>query len=109
MQYAPLTAALAWRCRMATAAKGYEHFLTETDPLQLMLWAGIYKTEDIKKWAVERVNNILAECAKLWPLFADDVQLVQSALDAARPSLEKLDRLGWSGIVPIQSVSGEQG
>jgi len=104
----PQTAALTYRCRIATAARGYEHFLTETDPLQLMLWAGVYKTEDIKQWAKERVNNMLAECAKLWPLFADDAQLVQFVLTAARPSLERLGRLESSGIVPILNVSGEK-
>jgi len=103
----PQTAALTYRCRIATAARGYEHFLTETDPDTLKIWADIYKTGDIKKWAVKRVNNILAECAKLWPLFADDAQLVKFVLIAARPSLEVLGRLGWSGIAQIQGVSGE--
>jgi len=86
----PKTAAQTWRCRIATAARGYEHFLTETDPITLKIWADIYHTGDIKKWATKRVNNILAECAKLWPLFADDGQLVQSALTAAHRSLELL-------------------
>ena len=100
MTQTKLTAALTWRCCVATAARGYSGFLTEDNPLQMLLWGGIYKTDNIKAWARERVNGILVECARLWPLFADDEELVRLALDAAREPLESLERLGWSEVVP---------
>ena len=90
-----ITAALTWRCRIATAARGYEVFLVEDDPLQLMLWGGVYKTGNIKEWAKERVEGILAECEELWLEFCEDEELVGAVGEAARDALGKLEGLGW--------------
>lgn len=98
----PYTAHLLYRCRIATAAD-YTPYILETNPIQLLFWADTYKVLDIRLWAKEQIEGILSEAAELWPLFADDEGLVQSALGAVQPWAERLGRVG---VEVIQDVRG---
>ena len=90
----PITASLTWRVLISTAAS-YINLLEEADPDTLARWAGVYGTEDIKKWAREKVSEILSTANELKSQFGHDTDLLTSAQNAARQHVARLERASF--------------
>ena len=90
----PETARLVYRIRISTAAS-YLHFIEETDRNALLRWGIDYNTEDIRQWAKERIDEILASAREIKSQFDHNITLATSVQNVVARHVERLEQAGF--------------